>query len=189
MSDIDYAAQWQKKIEDKSVSTERTVEMQFGPLKGVFRRISLAGWAKAGQLPFFILEALQKAGKDPTLTAEQIQGDFIAETDFRKGVEFQRKVVIAVCVKPEVVDTDGELAPGQVRYADLAKEYPEVIDLIVAWALAGSPEIPVSMFNGQEVGLSEVETFRNRKQRRTNSAIGRKVSNVRKKPSRDIRVG
>jgi hypothetical protein len=176
---MNYADTWNRQIEAKTEGTENAVELEFAGLKGLFRRLSLAGWAKTGRLPYFVIEMLQKAAAD----GKDVAPALVSKEDFDKGIEYQKSIVTAVTAEPKIVDHDGPLNPGEVRYNDLAFMFPDAVDQIVAWVMSGSPEVPVRMTDGTKASLTEVGNFRNRKQRRTASATRNKVSKVRRKAS------
>jgi hypothetical protein len=174
---MNYADQWNRQIEAKTEGTENAVELEFAGLKGLFRRLSIAGWLKTGKLPYFVIEILNGIAEK----GEDASAALVSKDDFERGREFQRSVVMAVTAEPKIVDHNDPLNPGEVRYSDLAFIYPDAVDQIVAWVIAGSPEIPVQMVDGTKGNLTDVKNFRNRKQRRMDASVGSKVSKVRRK--------
>jgi hypothetical protein len=96
------------------------------------------------------------------------------------GIKFQREAVMACCVSPRIVDHDGPLEDGEVRYSDLSANFPEEIDLIVAWVVQGSPDIPVARRDGSEVPLTEINSFRGAREKQAVSRTRAKKPRVRK---------
>jgi hypothetical protein len=176
---MSYADEWNKKINQPS-PVEKTMEMEFAGLKGVFRRVNLQGWMKTGRMPFFIIEAWQALAKEGGDSEKVIKQGDIDLDELKRGFAYQKSLVMEACVDPKIVDHDGPLNPGEVRYADVAEKFPEAIDQICTWQAIGCPEIPVQMTDGTEGKLADVTSFRNRKQRRGTAATRNKVPKVRK---------
>lgn len=150
----EFAALWREKMAQE----EPTVEREFGGFRGMFRRLPIAGWFKAGKVPQFLVHALMKARADGSF--EHLQDESLSPEELSQSVEFQRKVVCQVCVNPKVVAEDRPLEEHEISYTELAEHCPDVVDLIVGWVLAGSPDIPVRMNDDSEVTVAEVESFR-----------------------------
>ena len=101
-------------------------------------------------------EKLAKLREEATKVAEESAqkmdlGDRIAM------MKFQRFVAQQVCVAPKIVygpTTDPEsidlVGTGFVN---------EFVTALYTYAMKGSPDIPVELENGQEVGLDQVKTF------------------------------
>lgn len=165
----DFAAIWRQKI-----SQAPTVEREFAGLPCVARRLSLFGWAQAGKLPQFLVEMLfRQTNRD----VEIKQGD-IAPEEFEALMKVQKDVVCEVLVDPQVVTEDRELKDGEISYADLVMNRPDVVTEIITWSRAGCPDVPVATTNGGKTAVAAVENFRKGRRRRATSGARSNVRTV-----------
>lgn len=192
-----YAQQFKQQIAAAPTDPSGLVEGAFAGFKGVFRRLPMQGWIRSGRLPYFFVEEAKEAlaaaqGKSEE-EAKEALSQLAAEKPLTKElyeerVRVSKDIVKTVCVDPKIVDHDGELAENEVRYSDLALYKPESVEMIVTWALMGSPNVPVGAVPGMEVmSVAELASFRESGGRSTSSRSRAQVSDVRRAAKRRSR--
>jgi len=157
----DFAAIWRE-----GVSKTPTVEREFAGLPCIARRLSLMGWAQAGKLPHFLVEIMLKAKAGEDI---EIKTSDIAPEEFTALMNSQRDIVCEVLEMPKVITEDRELADGEISYASLVMNRPDVVAEILTWVRAGCPDVPVATKNGKGTTVETVSNFRKGGKRRAAS--------------------
>lgn len=156
----DFLGIWAARKVEKSERERRecaTIEIEFGGVPCVARRMPLIAWVRAGQLPSYLalafVESLEKgrpvAPRQPTAEDEE------------EAARFRRMAVCETTVKPKIV-YDREPQAGEISYEQVLADHPEFIFEMSAWILAGCPEIKVKT-EGGALTTDELGNFRERK--------------------------
>ena len=107
------------------------------------RRIALANWLATGRMPQrFVTEVMKATRKGKALDGEKLAAALDGD-DLLKMLEFMRDVVQSAVVSPRIVvggTGEDEIDPSEIPAEDF--------QFIFAWAMAGSPDIPVETATG-----------------------------------------
>lgn len=153
----DLAAQLKAQLEEDEPS--ETVVMNFLDVRLRVRRFDIQGWALAGRMPQFLVNAFLEANAEGQ--AETPEEETKTPEEFWQEAEFTRDVVCYVAVEPRIVDKEqSALADGEISYKTFVEKKPKVCTAIAAWACAGCPNMSVALAGGGTTTVATVENFR-----------------------------
>lgn len=166
---LNLASQWKQRLAEQAAAREPeiTTETELAGFRFIGRRVPLQSWIRAGKLPQGILRQIfSDEKKDIEISPAELSADELIQS-----IEFQRDCVCTAVVEPKIVAHDGPLAEDEIRYADLCVQSPELVEAVLSWALAGSPNIPVKTEEG-EVSVDALARFQQERTERASVGVG-----------------
>lgn len=175
---VSRAAQWRAHAEEKQRKPDEseTAEVDFGDgFICVVRRLPLHGWLRSGRVPDYLAREVFVEGAS-SVTPQTLDSE-TAQREYDELTAFERFAVPYVTVSPHVV-LESEITPerplgdDEVTYEEIAIKTPRVLQRIIGWILADSPEIPVRTTDGEAVTVSDLASFRESQQVGESSSSG-----------------
>lgn len=190
MGNKNYAGAWRQKARARAERPKVTplVQVDLGDgCEFIGRRLDLAGWFKGGRVPQRLTEQLIRIGKGEQ--AETVQQDMTAD-EIIFANQWTRETICICVAEPQIIlDETVKLQDEQVRFSEIFGEYPEWIDKITAWIVAGCPGVPVALENGEVTTIEALETFREVEPGLEHVGAGVDVQELRETAERDSAIG